>query len=43
MINAIQTLGVNDEVSEFIVDGLSKIPDKFKDGSACSSKRRNDE
>ena len=33
MINVIQTLGVNNEVSKFIVDGLRKIPDSLKMGA----------
>ena len=33
MINVIQTLGVNDEVSGFIVNGLRKIPDSLKMGA----------
>ena len=33
MINAIQTLGVNNDVSKFIVDGLRKIPDSLKMGA----------
>ena len=43
MINAIQTLGVNDKVSKLIVDGLAKIPDSLKMGAfvAASVKMMN--
>ena len=43
MINAIQTLGVNDEVSKLIVDWLAKIPDSLKMGAfvAASVKMMN--